>query len=332
MRIPLNHIVAALFALLTFPLAKAEGERSIYLNSFRGYAGLGGEQGATLMIHGADADSVVNHLMLPSAIHYPEVEMIISNRHAKSPWGIEWIERDGRRQRIVFRMQEDSDEITGGRFMNIALPEAQCVKLRKGMDLYGGRNRIRLSFSPEGLSLSAGNHGLRSICSGLKAESPVAIGLFTSAGGELELISLSVEGRMPSPYMLHPTVRSIEDVRSLVEDSDDPSEGVWSVLDSSFDESLARSGGEYRFALVKRGDGYDLVYLGGAAVLGEHWHPGMIKARLLKNPAKDVFDVEWVDSEGSVISKGVKAQFESHSLLNIQFPYQSARMRLQLAF
>lgn len=114
-----------------------------------------------------------------------------------------------------------------------------------------------------------------------------------------------------------------------LEGSSDPMEGYYAVLDRSMEESLLRMGGDYRLAIVRAEDGYDLVYLSGARVNAGAWSPGMVKAHLSPSGIGGVWNVNWSDAMHRSLFHDIKAQLSAESgLLTISFPYQSSSLRL----
>lgn len=111
--------------------------------------------------------------------------------------------------------------------------------------------------------------------------------------------------------------------------SEDPMEGYWYLLDRTLEESLLKLGGDYRLACVRSEDGYDLIYLEGARVMGRKWIPGMVKARLRSSGIDGVWNVGWTDATGMPMTHELKAQMDSPSTLTIYFPYQSSSLRFQ---
>lgn len=117
-------------------------------------------------------------------------------------------------------------------------------------------------------------------------------------------------------------------LETYLQESLDPMEGYWQILDRSFDETLLRPGGDYLFAMVKKHDGYDLLYLSGATVNPQLWQPGMTKATLHPCGITGVWDISWTDSNGHSIRQNIKAQKDAAGVLNVNFPYYNSTMRL----
>lgn len=110
--------------------------------------------------------------------------------------------------------------------------------------------------------------------------------------------------------------------------SEDILEGYWHPLDMALEERLLRLGGDYRFALVRSEDGYDLIYLEGARTAASRWRPGMVKAELRPSGTMGVWRTVWYDAEGLPLSRNVTAFPDSPSTLTLQFPYQNSTLRI----
>lgn len=118
-------------------------------------------------------------------------------------------------------------------------------------------------------------------------------------------------------------------LKQRLDDSEDPLEGIWVIFDRTLDESLLRLGGDYKLAIVKNHDRYDIIYLEGARVNGNIWKPGMIKGHLLPTPFSGLYNLRWKDSEGKVLSNSITAQSGEGNTLLLQFPYHSSTIRLR---
>ncbi|MCH5241280.1 MAG: hypothetical protein J1F67_02490 [Muribaculaceae bacterium] len=111
--------------------------------------------------------------------------------------------------------------------------------------------------------------------------------------------------------------------------NDDPMEGYWSLFDRELEESLLKLGGRYTLLCKKEGDKYNMIYVDGANVNNQNWHPGDLKAILSPTPFSDIFEVEWLDSMKESMKRDIKAQKGDGETLLIQFPYQSSKIRLR---
>lgn len=103
-------------------------------------------------------------------------------------------------------------------------------------------------------------------------------------------------------------------------------EGVYAMLDRVTDDNLLRPGGDYRIAVKKSSEGYELIYLSGAHDNSELWHSGMIKGYLYPSPEADRFSLHWFDADALPMTNDLWATF-SYPYLILQFPYQQSTIR-----
>jgi len=110
-------------------------------------------------------------------------------------------------------------------------------------------------------------------------------------------------------------------------------EGRWVYLDAVTDEVRARRGGRYSLAIVasESGDGWDIIYLGGAAVNSDKWKPGMLKGHMRRTIFKDHYDVEWIDATFRPMTFDVSAQIEQGAILQFNFPRYKSTLRFSLS-
>lgn len=109
-------------------------------------------------------------------------------------------------------------------------------------------------------------------------------------------------------------------------------EGIWDYLDAETDDRRARRGGRYSLAIVPsaQGQGWDLIYLGGATVNSGRWTTGMLKGRLRPTIFKDHYDVEWIDATFSPMTLDVSAQIEQDAVITFSFPRYKSSLRFSL--
>ncbi len=130
---------------------------------------------------------------------------------------------------------------------------------------------------------------------------------------------------------LNDSVQVTEQIRRIIEESDDPIEGYWEIFDRTLDEALLKLGGEYKLAIVKNHDRYDIIYLDGARVNGSRWQSGMLKGILTPSSFPGLLNLEWFDSEGKSLFYSITAQTGYNGTLTLQFPYHSSVIRLRKA-
>lgn len=198
----------------------------------------------------------------------------------------------------------------------------------EGFDTSGGPNVWRLTATPGELSLSGGNRGLRKVADIPLNQGCSSFGFAVAPGGSLSVADISLRsGGMASGVA--PTQYDPDTLKKLLENPSDSIEGLWAMFDRTLEETLLRPGGDYRLAIVKNGESFDIVYLSGARVNASAWREGMLKGRLHPSLFDGIYHLEWFDSEGKSLSYEIDAQIGDNRILEIQFPYQSSVMRLR---
>lgn len=112
--------------------------------------------------------------------------------------------------------------------------------------------------------------------------------------------------------------------------SADPREGIWTLLDYSLEANSLAKGGNYRLAAIRTAEGYDLLYLDGAAINPQSWLPLMRKASLTDTGVPGLFRLTWYDAYGAETDDDALAQFDNERILRLQFPGYSSEARLYL--
>lgn len=149
------------------------------------------------------------------------------------------------------------------------------------------------------------------------------------AGGEADvalLVSEVMTDALPRRY------RDIMDPEILDSISRKPPqpgspEGVWKALDRDTDSRRALAGGRYRLLITENGDGFDIVYLGGAEVADDEWAPGMLRGRLTPTGFEGHYDLEWVDARHNLINSDAYCQMENDMIISLQFPLLKSVLR-----
>lgn len=197
-----------------------------------------------------------------------------------------------------------------------------------GPDPTGALNFFKATLFRDRLSLSGGLHAPErllelELTGDFRADS---VGIWLSPGTELTLSETRLETtRFYDDHIIWDDQEMLED---YLKSSRDHMEGIVRILDRSLEESLLRTGGDYRLAIVRAEDGYDLIYLGGAVINADYWTPGMIKGHLSPSGIKGVWNVEWIDAMHRPMSHELKAQRDENGTITIQFPYQNSQIRL----
>lgn len=306
-----------------------DGKERIYINPMRGYSLCGGDSvavpGSNLSIPlNADTRDFQSRLFLKTRkCKYPELSVGGSDGTLCFRFYPEEVS-DGISQsphlvvQCVMRRSGSQDSIVGS------------GQLPYGRNLSHTLNLLSLDRSDAQWLLSIGTHSQQRMLSfylpGFDADS-----ISVSAGRKGALQLLNFEAEVSDDYreaLKYSPWSDDELLASYLKNSTDPLEGYWSIYDRSLNESLLRMGGDYRFALVRAADGYDLVYLDGARVCDADWSPGRIKAHFIPTPDGAAWNVSWTDASGNLLQHDVKAQQESAVTILLQFPYQSSTLRL----
>ena len=323
------------------PPAKIENE---YMNRSRGFSGFGNGNDSTLIITASTPDTICNLIPLRGGGRF-DFSFRAANLHngsgkrynieggkkiAHPGWGIVITGADGDRETIsIFTDDHPKDETYS--------PTALCfkagrsekrVRIDSGIDFFTGRNAFLLSFDRGEATLMGGNREYKPI---LSWDAGIAhadsIGFFVAPGGAVDFDNIALEYPEGS-FIERSEYGNAAILESYLRRSSDEMEGMWRIYDRSLDEDNLRMGGDYIFAIVKSPEGYDLIYLMGAETRKEDWAPGMIKGKLIDSGFEGVWDVEWYDATGALLSKDIKASYEE-PLISIQFPYHSSSIRLR---
>lgn len=274
----------------------------------------------------------------------------VRNHKTSSPWGIILKDAGGRSLSMVFRRGEGAfDGVSTSSLLYVDLMldnnlmANRCFsdntnaikKLKSGLagpDPSGSLNFYKLSTAWGTISLSGGLHTPEHLFSEVMPEGFVidSIGFILPPGAaistdELRLSSTRFYSREESPW------NDSELLQEYLDQSSDNMEGYYLILDRSLEETLLRLGGDYRLAMVKSTDGYDLIYISGARINGAAWTEGMQKAHLSPSGVDGVWNVSWIDSMHQTLEHELKAQTDKNGTLTIQFPYQNSQLRLHPA-
>lgn len=204
-------------------------------------------------------------------------------------------------------------------------------RIKKGMggpDPTGSLNFFKITAYNGLLTLFGGLHSPEQLLSAVlpDAFATDSIGFFLTPGACISVDELKLTTGHSDSHITRWS--DTEALSAHLAMSRDLMEGYWQNIDRSLDETLLRLGGDYRYALVKEGDGYDLIYISGAKVNADKWQPGMLKATLRPSGIKGIWNVTWIDAMHRPMSHEIKAQADKSGVLTIQFPYQTSHLRL----
>lgn len=195
----------------------------------------------------------------------------------------------------------------------------------KDIDVYRGPNAFRLYSDGGHFILKGGNREYRTLLDiNPELELPDSIGFGVAPGGEIVVSDISL---VEPDVCADSQTLSPEEIEREIKRSADPLVGYWGMLDRSFDEDLLKPGGDYILAITADHEGYRITYLFGARKNTGKWTTGMLKGNLRKSFIPGLYDVEWIDAEGNILSHDVKCQLDD-DILKISFPYHNSTLRL----
>lgn len=348
-------LLFAVVGIFTAVSALASAQGITCWNASRGYGPFEGERNGSGNIL-ANPTSDTLYLLAPcGSADAVELRLKARNLKTRKDWGLALTGRaEGRKVRILvdIRAREGaSDGISTSPVLELesrivtpdgspAPPPARksfadnsglLRRVTKGMsgpDPTGALNFFKLVAYDGSLTLFGGLHTPERLLQAPLPEgfAPDSIGLFLTPGARVAPDELRLTVAEPAS---DPAVwEDPELLEEYLAVSRDWLEGYWQTLDRSLDEALLRLGGDYRLAMVRALDGYDLIYLSGAKVNADGWRRGMVKASLRPSGIKDVWNVTWFDAMHSPLSHELKGQIDQSGTLTLQFPYQSSQLRL----
>lgn len=259
-------------------------------------------------------------------------------RYHLPAWGLYMASAEGESVAMMLQLRE-IDEMTGlqlaiipsiATYRNNDTITTEYPPVRSGINLGTEENRFRLTLRDGHLHLSGGRRCDTDVViaelNGFKADS---VGFILSPGAAIRVSDLVLDIEDTPRYSMSsdafPDLIALDDYLSRQKDL---TEGYWQLLDYNLDDDLLRRGGDYRVAIVKRDNGYDILYLSGAATMASRWQPLMLKGELHNTSIEGVYDLTWYDATGSPMSYGLKAQRQDDDILTLHFPAQASTLRL----
>lgn len=342
-------LIFAVVGIITATTALARSEEIRCWNTSRGFGPFASAvPGAENRITNASADTLL--LLAPcDGAESVEFRCKVKNHHALEghpSWGLIAKGADGTTTLIDIRSAETpGDGISSAPALELTARIGGETKERllfsdntdivsrlkegpSGPDPTGSLNFFKVVVFRDLLTLFGGIHSPERL---LQTELPAgfrtdSIGFYIAPGASVSLDELRLTtGRYSQKDAAWSDPELLGEYLRL---SHDFMEGYWQPLDRSLDESLLCLGGDYRLAIVRALDGYDLIYLSGARVNADEWSPGMKKAHLSPSGIEGVWDVEWLDAMHRPMSHELKAQMDGNGTLTLQFPYQNSQLRL----
>lgn len=349
-------IVLTLFLLLAAALnshPNTPQTTSLHFNKGRGYAPFRHATPDCILIDNITSLPQTDIIPLSTPAGEAVITFRAANLHAHPGKRFPFIDSEGREQRVkapvwsfmllmsnndTLRLTVRSIELStfdsGKAAAEVTLsssifstPSTYLVDL-PDFDPHSGANTWEINLSPSRLSIRAGSPDLGEILDIPRQHLNLTAFGFEAAPGALLQVS-DIDLSLTEAHSSPSTWKGEEAFKARVKNSKDPLEGYWAIFDRDLEESLLRLGGDYRLALMKESNRYIAYYLSGAATNNKKWEQGMVKAILAPGPFPEVYNVEWIDSEGQPISESIVAQLEGEELLSIQFPYHNSSIRLR---
>ncbi len=201
----------------------------------------------------------------------------------------------------------------------------ELISVKKGVDSYNGYNTLAVEWSGGRMKVFVGSKRLEKVLD-IMVALPVLPQCRIISAGELNVQSLVVECPENSMAMLTCPLTETE-VLSMLENSVDPTEGLWMYLDRDTDDNRARLGGRYTFYIIRYNDSYLLLYKSGAEVNASQWSPLMIKGRMKPTRFVGHYDLVWYDSLLEPMDDDTYASIDGAGILTVEFPVYRSRMR-----
>lgn len=201
------------------------------------------------------------------------------------------------------------------------------------LSLPGGFNHYRILITPEGEShVLAGHTSLRPLIRSRLPLLPATDSIYLILPGKSRAAIKDLRVTFHPYPGLHNTPLTADSIRRQVatRKSGEPT-GIWKILDWTLDTELASTGGDYALGIVKgkEGDGFLMIYLGGAGVNASAWREGMIKGELAPTGIPHVYDLIWIDAAGAEMTDGLRAEFDPETaVINLFFPRMGSSIRL----
>lgn len=353
MKVPVQFKVFLLLALFTIGVSRAE---TFHWNQGRGYAQFLYSTPEGIMIHNQTDSLLFDYFMLPVPTDNFTLKFRSKNFNSKPAKKYPYYGKDGREYNIKnphwgFFIICDDDTVTitvknSEKFINqesvfgsniifnrlssyhpLDSEKSFVINASNKIDPYSGDNLWNLSIDSQTIKLSAGNNSIKPLFSYPFSSNVNGFGFFAGWGSKI-LIS-DITARSKSSEKQNERTYDADTIDEYFNDSDDPMEGYWTLFDREIDESLIKLGGFYTLACVREGEDYMFLYVDGANVNADNWHPGEIKAVLSPSQFPGIYLVEWRDAMKEPMKYDIKSQKGEGDTLLIQFPYQASKIRLR---
>lgn len=205
------------------------------------------------------------------------------------------------------------------------------ILITENVNPFVGDNLWEVALENENLTLKGGDHSLEKVFQKAFDMEATGFGFLAGWGDKLKIqdIRLQTDFKNQDHFVANNRWTDNLQLETYLENSEDEMEGYWSLFDRELEENLLKMGGDYTLACLKEGDNYKFIYLSGASINSKEWKPGEIKMQLTPTAFSGIYNVVWIDAMKETMNKDIKAQIGEGETLQIQFPYQSSKIRLR---
>lgn len=307
-------------------IANAAERPARFLNSVRGF-GTYAPAGAPLTLANDGADTLRVTFTVPGNTSSASMRL---QAQLNRDWQMQLLS-DHKLLPLTFRISDDATNPESPAELILSGAASGAAPVTQGGN---GWLSLRITLSPEGLILSAGDREYNTLATLPLAAMPDSIAFLIPPRRSMLADWIEFEeGKETTPAPGSYDFSDSDVRQTYLARSKDSYTGIWTILDMSLDDSMLRTGGDYTLMLA--GDskqGYSLIYLSGALVSPSSWTPGRLKATLAPSPVPGIYDVTWTDASGAPLPSPAKAQFTGErgkaSVLSITFPGMLSSLRL----
>lgn len=273
------------------------------------------------------------------AYKYTDISDNSTKKEENPAWGISWGYVDKENfYAAILKCHNSSpyDDILDKRSMTVSIIKVdesvttilKTVEVDEDIDLYCGYNVVSVEYDGDKTSIAIGNNTLRYIAQfdGISYPATSKYGILVGPAAKLAVERLVLRCR-PIMKLQLSTDWDKQSLTKYFASSNNAYEGFWTFFDKDLDESKLRLGGRYTVALVKNGEGYDIIYIDGAQVNSDQWRCGMLKGHIDATQFIDNYTLTWYDSTMRAFSNDVYATIENYTLLSLFFPAQKSCLR-----
>lgn len=257
-----------------------------------------------------------------------------TKRVSEPRWGV-CLDDGAHRLTVMLSCSNENwnDEVRGNRTMHVAVSLddrlLSAIDTDEDVKLDHKLTAVGVSRQDEGrYSILLGAERLRevAIVDASALSGTATIGIVADEGSKVA-IERSVLSYSPKAAPLTTREWTPESLAAHLATSVDPYEGYWTYLDRELEDKWLGLGGRYTIALVANGNGYDILYIEGAQVMGAKWQPCQIKGTMTRTIFTDNYRARWIDATGEDMGDDVQAAFEGSSILNVKFPVFKSQLR-----